>query len=54
MSLVERNPHRLFSPPAVDVERRADGAILLRSRLPLQDYARCVAPRGARHSMLCA
>jgi feruloyl-CoA synthase len=39
---VERNPRRLFAPPAVDLERRSDGTIVLRSPLPLQEYARCV------------
>lgn len=33
-----RDPARLFAPPAVTVERRADGAILLRSPMPLAAY----------------
>ena len=31
-----------FAAPAVDVERRADGCILLRSPQQLTDYGRCV------------
>lgn len=33
---------RLFAPPEVEIERRADGAIHLRSPQPLLPYARCV------------
>ena len=39
---VTRDPSRLFAPPTVAFEHRADGAILLRSPQPLQPYARCV------------
>jgi len=37
-----RDPARLFAPPAVELERRADGTALLRSPQPLKPYARCV------------
>jgi feruloyl-CoA synthase len=33
---------RLFAPAAVQVTRRSDGAILLRSPQPLGDYGRCI------------
>ena len=36
------NPETLFATPAVAVERRADGSILLKSTTPLQPSARCV------------
>src|SRR3989304_2565852 len=39
---VTRDPARLFAPPAIELERRADGAVLLRSPQPLLPYARCV------------
>jgi feruloyl-CoA synthase len=39
---VTRDPSRLFAPPAVALENRADGAAILRSPQPLQPYARCV------------
>ena len=42
MAAVERDPNRLFAPAAVDVERRADGTLYLRSPLPLESGARCV------------
>lgn len=32
----------LFAPPCVNLERRADGSILLRSPIPLPEYSRCV------------
>jgi len=32
----------LFATPAVDVQRRADGALIVRNPMPLQPYARCV------------
>jgi len=35
-------PGTMFAPPRVISDRRADGTILLRSAVPLQDYARCV------------
>src|SRR5581483_1595581 len=41
-SQVVRDPARLFAPPAVELERRADGTALLRSPQPLKPYARCV------------
>jgi feruloyl-CoA synthase len=41
MSHIERSAGRLFSPPTVEVERRTDGTVLLRSPRPLGAYARC-------------
>ena len=41
-SRVERDPTRLFAAPAVQLERRSDGTMLLRASQPLGDYARCV------------
>ncbi len=38
MDDVMRDPARLFAPAAVTVERRADGATLLRAPVPLADY----------------
>ncbi len=38
---VERDPLRLFAPPAVVVEKRADGATIVRSSLPPAAHARC-------------
>ncbi len=32
----------LFAPPCVDLERRADGSMLLRSPIALPEYSRCV------------
>jgi len=32
----------LFATPEVDVQRRADGALIVRNPMPLQPYARCV------------
>ncbi|MGE0800138.1 MAG: feruloyl-CoA synthase [Lautropia sp.] len=40
--VVERTPERLFAPPRVAVEARADGTIVLQSPEPLRPYARCV------------
>ncbi|HWA78634.1 MAG TPA: feruloyl-CoA synthase [Polyangiaceae bacterium] len=43
-SIASDDPRELasmFAPPAVEEERRADGAILLRSSMPLGGYARC-------------
>jgi feruloyl-CoA synthase len=42
MTQVERNPERLFAPPAVVLERRADASLLLRPAQALQSYARCI------------
>lgn len=42
MTDVLRDPARLFARPAVSVERRADGAMLLRSPQRLESYNRCV------------
>jgi len=42
MTRIERDPTRLFAAPAVELERRGDGAMLLRSSQPLGPYARCV------------
>jgi len=39
---VERDPSKLFAPPAVIVERHADGSMRLRSPQPLKSGARCV------------
>jgi feruloyl-CoA synthase len=36
------NPETLFAMPAIVADRRADGSILLRSTVPLGEYARCV------------
>lgn len=38
----EREPAQLFAPPAIELERRADGTVLLRSPQTLLPYARCV------------
>jgi feruloyl-CoA synthase len=46
--MTQKNPQvihesaRLFAPPEVDIERRADGSVRLRSPQPLRPYARCV------------
>ncbi|TAK51675.1 MAG: feruloyl-CoA synthase [Gammaproteobacteria bacterium] len=42
MARIERDPARLFAPPAVERTRRADGSILLRSPEPLLPYSRCI------------
>src|SRR5678815_2826070 len=42
MTDLERNPERLFAAPAVELERRRDGTLLLRCAQPLGRYARCV------------
>src|SRR5262245_27006230 len=42
MTAIERDPARLFAPPAVELERRHDGTIVLRSSLPLGRYVRCL------------
>jgi feruloyl-CoA synthase len=39
---VARDPARLFAPVAVELERRADGAMLLRSTVALEPHARCI------------
>jgi feruloyl-CoA synthase len=39
---IERDPSRLFAAARVDVERRGDGTIVLRSPVPLGAYDRCV------------
>jgi feruloyl-CoA synthase len=39
---VIRNPAALFPAPAVQLQRRADGSMLLRSQQPLQRYPRCM------------
>src|ERR1044071_6991881 len=35
-------PSPIFAEPAVQLEQRPDDAWLLRSSLPLSDYARCI------------
>jgi feruloyl-CoA synthase len=42
MPAIERNPARLFAPPAVQSTRREDGSQLLRSPMPLGIVTRCV------------
>jgi feruloyl-CoA synthase len=42
MARIERDPARLFAPPAVERTHRADGCILLRSPEPLLPYSRCI------------
>jgi feruloyl-CoA synthase len=42
MTKPQREPAQLFALPAVNVERRSDGSVLLRSPYPLQDYSCCV------------
>jgi feruloyl-CoA synthase len=42
MTGIERDPGRLFAPPAVELERRRDGTLVLRSSLPLGRHARCL------------
>jgi len=42
MTDLERDPERLFAAPAVELERRRDGTLLLRCTQPLGRYARCV------------
>jgi feruloyl-CoA synthase len=42
MTLVERDPARLFAAPQVRLTRRADGTMLLSSPQPLQAYPRCM------------
>lgn len=42
MHAVERDPARLFAPPTVQLERRADGSLLLRSAHPLGQPERCI------------
>ncbi|MCW5622536.1 MAG: feruloyl-CoA synthase [Burkholderiales bacterium] len=42
MSATTRDVHPDFAPAQVDVERRADGSLLLRSPQPLADHARCL------------
>jgi feruloyl-CoA synthase len=42
MNAIERDPLRLFAPAAVQMERRHDGSLLLRSPQPLAISARCV------------
>jgi feruloyl-CoA synthase len=42
MNGIERNPARLFAPPAVHLERRPDGTLVLSSAMPLGRYARCL------------
>jgi feruloyl-CoA synthase len=39
---VERDPDRLFAPPRVARDARADGTVVLRSPTPLGEPARCV------------
>jgi feruloyl-CoA synthase len=38
----EPDSPRLFAPPAPQVTRRSDGAILVESRYPLEPHARCI------------
>lgn len=40
-SAVERDPARLFAPPRVERESRADGSVVLRSPVPLGPFDRC-------------
>src|SRR4051812_44621219 len=42
MDAIDRDPSRLFAPPAVTVTRRADGTMLLQSPMPLAPYERCI------------
>ncbi len=42
MTGVERDPARLFAPVAVELERRTDGAALVRATAALEPYARCI------------
>jgi feruloyl-CoA synthase len=42
MTGIERDPARLFAPPALEVERRTDGSLLLRSPIELGHYPRCI------------
>jgi feruloyl-CoA synthase len=42
MTKPQRVPSQLFAQPAVNVERRSDGSVILRSPYALQTHARCV------------
>jgi feruloyl-CoA synthase len=42
MTAIERDPARLFAPPSVELERRRDGSLVLRSALPLKPHAGCL------------
>lgn len=45
-----RDPRKLFAEPRVELERRADGSLLLRCPTPLGGYARCIGERLAQWS----
>lgn len=42
VSEIEREPSRLFAPARVELERRNDGTLVLRSPVPLKAYDRCI------------
>jgi feruloyl-CoA synthase len=42
VTTVVRDPALLFPKPDVQLEKRADGSMLLRSRMPLGEYPRCI------------
>jgi feruloyl-CoA synthase len=42
MTQPQRDPSQLFAHPAVKVERRSDGSVILRSPHALQPHARCI------------
>ena len=52
MTDLERDPERLFAAPAVELERRRDGTLLLRCAQPLGRYARCVGEFLERWGMV--
>jgi feruloyl-CoA synthase len=42
ISAAQAHPDTLFASPAISVDRRADGSIIVKSTVPLQPAARCV------------